>query len=169
MMIRFDFEGALDIARELVATEGNVLSIARDRAGVRDAAISQEHFIGPEADIANEGADRTDELLRELVPKLDSTAAAWAAEWAYVIGEQNQEKYEQYAEIVQRENQSKLQSYYRKRRANPDANHRYPRLGSIDPPRPVMPPLRAQNFEPEEPPFVSYSRVGLDYVASYSW
>lgn len=168
-MIRFDFEGALDMARELVATEGHVISIANDRAGSRHTALDQEHFVGDEADRANDAADSADELLEMLLPKLDSTAAAWAAEWAYVIGEQNQEKYERLAEIVQRENDSKIQAFYRRYRANPDGKHAWPRLGSIEPPRPVVPPLRAQNFVPEDPPFVSYSRVGLDYVANYSW
>jgi hypothetical protein len=42
-------------------------------------------------------------------------------------------------------------------------------MGSIEPPRPVLPPTRSQNFSPEEPPFVSYHRSGLDYEATYSF
>lgn len=169
MMIRFDFEGALNMARHLVATEGQVLSIDRKRAGARRSALDQEHFIGPEADIANERAEREDELVKTVVPRLDAAAHAWAAEWANLINEKNQEEYEWRAEIIQRENRSKQESYFRHKRSNPDSKRSYPKMGSIEPPAGVEVPLRINNFEPTEPPFVGYSRVGLDYKASYRW
>jgi len=169
-MRNFDFEGALMLARHLVDSEKQFALLNARRISSRSDAFAQENFVGPVADKAIRRAESVDEMVAELLPEIVERAWSWAFAWAEAVNETNQEVYEAEAETMKRINEEKRRNYERavanRRKDSPWP--RRPDYGEVEPPR-IAPVPVADAFEPDEPPFVSYSSSGVDRIANYTW